>query len=150
MKKVPQRQKGLTITGTVGEFASLTAEANYGLKPCLGMGGGGGGGQLPGLCFYKTMFNYLRGHISRIGELGQWPVYSLPDTGLISCRQKGTTCTNNGCILSTIGSRFSTFSDEKSGGPLMFLLESRARFSVGLFGVLPLATWLLFLESIVL
>ena len=50
----------------------------------------------------------------------------------------------------TSGSRFSTFSDEKSRGPLMFRLESRARFSTGLFGVLPLATWLLFLESIVL
>ena len=41
MKKVPQLQKGLTVTGTVGDFASLTAEANYGLKPCLSMGGGG-------------------------------------------------------------------------------------------------------------
>ena len=50
----------------------------------------------------------------------------------------------------TGGSIFSTFSDEKSRGPLMFLLQSHARFSVGLFGVLPLATWFLFLESIVL
>ena len=149
MKKVPQLQKGLTVTGTVGEFASLTAEANYGLKPCLGMGGGGGGGSFRAFAFTRLCSTTL-GHISRIGELGQWPAYSLPDTGLISCRQKGTTCTNNGCILSTIGSRFSTFCDEKSRGPLMFLLESRARFSVGLFGVLPLATWLLFLESIVL
>lgn len=63
MKKVPQLQKGLTVTGTVGEFASLTVEANSGLKPCLGMGGRwGGGGRLPGLCFYKTMFNYLRAY----------------------------------------------------------------------------------------
>ena len=44
MKKVPQLQKGLTVTGTVGEFASLTVEANSGLKPCLGMGGSGAGG----------------------------------------------------------------------------------------------------------
>ena len=145
MKKVPQLQKGLTATGTVGEFASLTAEANYGFKPCLGMGGG----SFRAFAFTR-LCSTTSGHISRIGELGQWPVYSLPDTGLISCRQKGTTCTNNGCILSTIGSRFSTFSDEKSRGPLMFLLESRARFSVGLFGVLRLATWLLFFESIVL
>ena len=149
MKKVPQLQKGLTVTGTVGDFASLTAEANYGLKPCLSMGGGGGGGSFRAFAFTRLCSTTLA-HISRIGELGQWPVYSLPDTGLISCRQKGTTCTNNGCILSTIGSRFSTFSDKKSRGPLMFLLESRERFSVGLFGVLPLATWLLFLESIVL
>ena len=48
MKKVPQLQKGLTVTGTVGDFASLTAEANYGLKPCLSMGGGGGGGAASG------------------------------------------------------------------------------------------------------
>lgn len=109
MKKVPQLQKRLTVTGTVGELASLTAEANAGLKPCLGMGGRGGGGfracAFTRLC--STTLGHISrigdlGHISRIGELGQWPVYSLPDTGLISCRQKGTTCTNNGCILSTI------------------------------------------------
>ena len=45
MKKVPQLQKGLTATGTVGEFASLTAEANSGLKPEGGGGGEGGGFQ---------------------------------------------------------------------------------------------------------
>jgi len=45
MKKEPQLQKGLTVTGTVGEFASLTAKGirNSGLKTCLGMGGRGGG-----------------------------------------------------------------------------------------------------------
>ena len=100
MKKVPQLQKGLMVTGTVGEFASLTAEANSGLKSCLGMGGRGGGG-FRAFAFTRLCSTTL-GHISRIGELGQWPVYSLLDTGLISCRQKGTTCTNNGCILSTI------------------------------------------------
>lgn len=101
MKKVPQLQKGLTVTGTVGEFASLTVEANSGLKPCLGMGGSAGGGRLPGFAFTRLCSTTL-GHTSRIGELGQWSVYLLPDAGLISCRQKGTTCTNDGCILSTI------------------------------------------------
>lgn len=47
------------VTGTVGEFASLTAEAKSGLKPFLGIGGGG---DLQGLCFYKIMFNYLRAY----------------------------------------------------------------------------------------
>ena len=61
MKKVPQLQKGLTVTGTVGEFASLTAEANYGLA-------------------FTRLCSTTLGHISRIRELGQWPVYSLPDT----------------------------------------------------------------------
>ena len=102
MKKVPQLQKGLTVTGTVGEFASLTVEANSGLKPCLGMGGsGGGGGGFRAFAFTRLCSTTL-GHTSRIGELGQWSVYLLPDAGLISCRQKGTTCTNDGCILSTI------------------------------------------------
>ena len=102
MKKVPQLQKGLTVTGTVGEFASLTVEANSGLKPCLGMGGsGGGGGGFRAFAFTRLCSTTL-GHTSRIEELGQWSAYLLPDAGLISCRQKGTTCTNDGCILSTI------------------------------------------------
>ena len=61
MKKVPQRQKGLTVTGTVGEFASLTAEANYGLKPCLGMGGGGGGGSFRAFAFTRLCSTTLGG-----------------------------------------------------------------------------------------
>ena len=101
MKKVPQLQKGLTVTGTVGEFASLTVEANSGLKPCLGMGGSGGGGGFRAFAFTRLCSTTL-GHTSRIEELGQWSAYLLPDAGLISCRQKGTTCTNDGCILSTI------------------------------------------------
>ena len=53
MKKVPQLQKGLMATGTVGEFASLTAEANSGLKPRLGMGGGGEGGGFRAFAFTR-------------------------------------------------------------------------------------------------
>ena len=41
----------------------------------------------------------------------------------------------------TSGSRFSTFSDEKSRGPLMFLLESRACFFLAASKVLKM--WVL-------
>ena len=47
--------------GTVGEFASLTAEAKSGLKPCLGIGGGG---TLRAFAF-TTLCSTTVGHISR-------------------------------------------------------------------------------------
>ena len=79
----------------------INCRSKFWFKTLLGHWGGGGGGGFRAFAFTRLWSTTL-GHISRIGELGQWPVYSLPDTGLISCRQKGTTCTNNGCILSTI------------------------------------------------
>ena len=63
------------LTGTVGEFASLTAEAKSVLKRCLGMG------SFRAFAFTRLCSTTL-GHISRIGKLG--PVAGVFVAGYLS------------------------------------------------------------------